>query len=410
MRCVLLVLLILIGFSGGACAAQPQDETVRYVNGEVITFADVTTRYIDRIHDFERRKLVTPDSNNLAEKTQFMQDSLEELTDEDLMVQEAKLKKLVPDHDKVVKEILDLTQAGARSGLLTLADQAKAGKMREREESIEFLIDYFYDVRSPEVTPQQLFQTYQDHRQEYLKPARAHILAIVLLPSEAALINDVQRTAANIFKLAVDVSDPVLAKAASNRLDAYTDSKVTAEGQKALLDAGIKELAQAVDRTDLDAKSHSLAQQAVELQQREAGLHDLPQCLQTLQDLRGSLVGKGEDDFRAAARRVSQDAHASDGGDQGWIEPGQFPAAVDQRVYKLPPHAMSEVFEANQTAWLVYLLDSAPAHVQTFPEVVGILERELFRTRHEELKKQVATLLRKKASIRDVVPISQLTQ
>ena len=185
--------LIPIGLSGYACvvAAQSEDETVRYVNGEVITFADVATRYADRYVDFERRKLVTPETR--VEKIKFMQDSLDELTDEELMVQEAKAKKLVPDHEKVVKEILDLTQGGAKAGLLTLADQAKARKMREREESIEFLLDYFYDVRSPDVTPEQLWQAYQDHRQEYLQPARARMLSIVLIPSEAALINDVER-------------------------------------------------------------------------------------------------------------------------------------------------------------------------------------------------------------------------
>ena len=404
---LLAVLIALLALRSLAAAEQPDDETIRYVNGEVITYDQCIERYAQLRDEYQHMQLVTP--GNKAERIAFMQKALEELTDEQLMVQEAKLKKMVPDHDKVVLEVLERAKE-SNGQMLTLADQARARKELERSESIDFLLNYFYDERTPEITPDQLWAAYQEHRADFQRPPRAHVLAIMMLPSETALISGLDRQASDIFKAAVDVPDAALAKSANDRLNAYIAPKVTDAQQQQLLDDCLKELAAAASRTDLDAKTHDLAESAVDVLKGRAALRDLPQLHKDLNSLRDSLVMRDSDAFRDAARKSSQGPHRDEGGDQGWVEPGQFPPEVDQRIFKLPANAMSDVFEANQAAWLLLVLETQPAHVESFSEVLGILEKNLFRMRKEALRHQVAAQLRQKASIIDVVPVADLVQ
>jgi len=407
MRSLVILIVLLAWRSLAAAAATPDDETVRYVNGEVITYEQCMERYGQLYQEYQRMQLVTPSSH--AEKVAFMQKALEELTDEQLMVQEAKLKKMVPDHDKVVLEVLERAKE-SNGQMLTLADQARARKELERSESIDFLLNYFYDERTPEITPDQLWAAYQDHRADFQRPPRAHVLAIMMLPSEAALISGLDRQSSDIFKAAVDVPDAALAKSANDRLNAYIAPKVTDAQQKQLLDDCLAELAGAASRTDLDAKTHDLAESAVDVLKGRAALRDLPQLHKDLNSLRDTLVMRDADAFREAAKKTSQGPHRDEGGDQGWVEPGQFPPEVDQRIFKLPANAMSDVFESNQAVWLLLVLETQPAHTETFSEVLGILEKNLFRMRKEALRHQVALQLRQKASIMDVVPVADLVQ
>jgi hypothetical protein len=172
----------------------------------------------------------------------------------------------------------------------------------------------------------------------------------------------------------------------------------------------LADLATAAKREDLDDKSRAFARAAQDLLAQAASIRDLDQTVTLLEAERAQLVGKDEDAFRAAARRISQGPNAGEGGEQGWVEPGTFPPEVDQRVFAQVTGTVSEVFVANQAAWLVFVQSREDARVRSFDEVEGELEASQRRLRREELRRKVAGILRAKASIADVAPVSSLVE
>ncbi|MBA3710565.1 MAG: peptidyl-prolyl cis-trans isomerase, partial [Planctomycetes bacterium] len=387
-------------------AEAADDQALRYVNGEVITVSDVKMRTSERLSDYEHKGKVTPKSD--AEMVPFLRESLEQLTDEALLVQKAKEQKMVPDHDRVVLEVLERAKELGRD--LTLRAQAEARRDLERQQSIDYLLTYYYGNRTPEATPQALRAAYDARQGEFHRPPRARILQIILRPSDRDLDRDLRRAKTDLLKRAQDAKDPSIAQAATGRLTAYLAEGTTRADQDRLLDEFIAEVAQAASRDDLDDASRAMARQAETVRAKGAEIRDAEQTAQALAALRAELDGKGEEAFRAAARRVSQGPNASEGGEQGWVEPGYYPQEFDQRVFALDAGAISEVFTVNQAACLVYILERQEARLRGFPEVSGELELILQRERREQMRRQVVSILRAKASITDLVPIASLLE
>src|SRR3954452_13603107 len=102
MRRVLTSLLLCCALTAPAAVT---DQALRYVNGEVVTMSDVRLRYEIRMQEYLRQGRVLPTTRD--EVNAFNQDSLEQLTDEILMVQKARELKLVPDHDTIVLDVLE---------------------------------------------------------------------------------------------------------------------------------------------------------------------------------------------------------------------------------------------------------------------------------------------------------------
>jgi parvulin-like peptidyl-prolyl isomerase len=393
-----------------AQAAVPTDQALRYVNSEVITLADVIDRVHERLDDYRREGRVAPSlaprtADERAALLAFFKESLEQLTDEELMLQRAKELKLVPDHDRVVLEVL--TRARQLGTGLPLADQAKARKLLERTESIDLLLSYFFEIRTPEPTPQALRAEYIAHQKDFRRPPKARVLQIIMRPSDPALAKDVRRQKTELFKRTQDAPDQAVAQIASSRLQAYLDGDAAA--QTRLLDELIQDLCDAGKREDLDAKSRELTKAAQAVHDQESGIRDLDQTVAALTEVRAGIEGKGEQAFRDAAKRVSEGRGASEGGQQD-VEPGVFPTEVDQRIFTLEPGTLSEVFTANQAAWLVYVVSRDKERIQTFEEVQGELRRSLEAERRKALRARVAAMLRGKASINDVASVDSLLE
>ncbi|MBA2479192.1 MAG: peptidylprolyl isomerase [Planctomycetes bacterium] len=400
----LLLLMMMLLAARSAWAEAAYDQALRYVNGEVITVSDVKIRSGERLGEYQRRGKVTPQSD--AEMVPFMQESLEQLTDETLLVQKAKEMKMVPDHDRVVLEVLERAKELGRD--LSLRAQAEARRDLERQQSIEFLLTYHYAARTPEATPQALLAAYNARQREFHRPARARILEIILRPSDPDLAKDLRRAKTDLFKRAQDAKDPAIAVAATSRLEAYLVEGATRADQDVLLDAFIADVVAAGARDDLDDGGKTLVRQAEAVRDRGAVMRDPEQTAQTLAELRAELDGKGEEAFRAAARRVSQGPNAAEGGDQGWVEPGYYPPAFDERVFALAAGEMSQVFTVTNATCLVYVLEREQARLRSFSEVSGELEAILQRERRDQLRRTVVMILRGKAAITDLVPIASL--
>jgi hypothetical protein len=404
MRALLVILLVGSALASQClCGAVADDQAVRYVNGEVITLADVYMRGADRLSSYAHDAPARPQGR--PETIAFMEESLDQLTDEQLMVQKAQSLKLIPDHDKVVLEVLELSKESGTG--LSLADQARARKIRERQQSIDFLLTYFYDIRTPQTTPAQLWEAYQSHQEEFRRAARARVLLIMLRPSDPSVAKDLQRAKIEIFKQLQDAPDAAIAKIGTSRMDRFLATEDKSE-QEHLLDDSMSELAAAAVRTDLDAKSHDLVLKATDLKSQEDGIRTLDQQVAELTRLRATISGKGEEAFRALAQRVSQGPHATEGGDQGWKDQGEFPDEVDSRIFALPANGLSDVFTANQAAWLILIAEREPSRVKSFGEVLGVLETSLHRDRRADMRKKVAAILRLNASITTVIPIASL--
>lgn len=403
MRLALLVLLCC--FTAGAHAeSAAYDQALRYVNGAVITSSDVRERNAMRVQEYAITGKVVPQTK--AEIEAFMQASLEALTDEELMVQRARELKLVPDHDRIVLDVLERANREGRGR--SLAEQARARRQLERQQCIDFLLTYFHDQRTPQITPEAMRGVYDRRRDEFRRPPRARALTIVLRATDPAIAKDLRRAKADLFKRAQGAADPVIAAAASSRIDAYVADGVTMAEQTRLLDECLAEIAAQAERADLDESSRQLAQLAVELKTDADAVVDLDQCRAQLEAARGELTGKGEEAFRAAARRLSKGRGADEGGEQGWTEPGTFPTEVEQRLFALPTGEVSEVLIANQAAWLLLVLEREDARVRSFDEVAGEIESALRRDRREAMRQLAASILRSKASVRDVAPVASI--
>ena len=112
-------LLLILVCSAWSAAAVVADQALRYVNNEVVTMGDVATRNQQRIAEYSRRGIPVP--QNRTELIKFSKETLEDLTDESLLVQEAKTLKAVPDREAIVREVLEAAK-GAGSAL-TLRDR-----------------------------------------------------------------------------------------------------------------------------------------------------------------------------------------------------------------------------------------------------------------------------------------------
>jgi parvulin-like peptidyl-prolyl isomerase len=384
------------------------DQSLRYVNGDVITVSDMRRRTFERKMEDGRAGKVGPNAGStVAERTAYDQVSLDELTGETLLLQKAKELKMTPDHDRIAMMVLDEAKAAGHG--YTLKDQAERRKELEREESINLVLRYYYQTKAPDIEPASMWKDYQAHQADYNMPPRVHVLQIIMRPSDPGERQDLATDERNTFRDAQGAVDAALQQAAVGRVDALVAAPTPAD-QQAILDAALKDIAAADARNDLGDADRKLTKHAVALLARKTAFRDSDQTVAALDAIRQSLIGKGEDAFRAAAKANSQGPNADLGGELGWLEPGFYPAVFDQNVFPLAAGAMSPVFLSNSVACLVYVVANDPPRVRSFAEVTGNLTADLERQRLAAIKAQAIAILKVKASIRDVIPLSSLTE
>lgn len=395
-------LLLLLLVATAARAAVLADQAVRYVNDEVITLGDVAMRNQMRIADYQRRGLVVPGTR--AELLAFSQRTLEDLTDEALLVQEAAKLGMTSDHEGLVREVLDASKrAGAA---LTLRDQAEQRRLVERSRKVDGVIGY-YEGHSPMPTPSALEDLYRRHLAEFARPPRARVLQMVVQPSPPEARQEL-RTAKNaLLRRAQAVAAPVLRTAAQRRLDEFL--LAAPARQEEVLDALVQDLAAHAGEADLDDAAAALVQDAAGIARRQAALRTPEDVRALLETARLALAGRWgrdlEDAFRAAARRLSQGPAADQGGQLGWVEPGTYSPAFDEAVFNRRPGTMSPVFQVGQAFCLVLVAERVEARTRSFDEVSGELDLMERRRRREQVRTTLVGILRAQAMIRDVAPL-----
>jgi parvulin-like peptidyl-prolyl isomerase len=393
----MLRLLALVLFAAAAPAAVIADQAMRYVNNEVITMGDVAMRNQLRLADQQRRGQVMPQTRD--EIIAYSKQTLEDLTDEVLIAQEAKTLGMKNDHESLVRDVLEASRnAGAA---FTLRDQADQRRLMERARTVESVLG-FYEGRWPQPSPLALEQLYQKHRGEFNRPPRARTLQIVVHPSAPEQRLEL-RAAKNALLRRAQAIPGAVAEAAKVRLDEFLEAGPNE--QEAVLDRLVADLA-ALAPAGADEATTAAIQEAARIAQRQATLRSPEEARRLLEVVRLSLAGRFgrdlEEGFREAARRLSQGPNAEQGGQLGWVEPGTWSKAFDDAVFNLPPGRVSQVFITGQAACLVLVAERIEARTRTFDEVSGELELVERRKRRQEVRSRLVQILRLQAMIRDV--------
>ena len=121
-----------------------------------------------------------------------------------------------------------------------------------------------------------------------------------------------------------------------------------------------------------DAKGETSALGQAPSQRALVALHDLD----------------GGKDFREVARARSEDSHAAEGGEMGWVKRGELVAAVEEKVYALEAGKYSAVVEVPDAFHIFKVLEKKPATVKPLEEarakVEAVLSAEKAQARYKE--------------------------
>jgi parvulin-like peptidyl-prolyl isomerase len=398
---LIISLLALCPLSAGELA----DETVRYVNDQVISLGDVMQRNSERLGS---DKGATP--SGISAWMAFSRVSLEEITEEELLIQYAKRFAeerhfQLLDHEKITQLVLERAKTAGRT--MTLREQAIQRKVIERKQSIEFIMG-FLEMRAATIGPVELLHDYQSRAKDFYRPPRAKLLEIVLRATGAAERQEVKQAKLTVFKRCQEAKDPAVRAAVESRLDAFLAG--TPDVQQPLVAQAVAEVAAMANRTDLDPASLELVRAAAQAVATESKLRDADAAIKQLGEIRAQIAGKGIDAFKAAARQSSQGPGASDGGDRGWLEPGTEGKEFDDVVFALKPGELSPVFRNGPLACLVLVTETVEARSREFNEVTAEIEASMRPKRLQLIRQEALGMLRAQASIRDVASLEKLRE
>jgi hypothetical protein len=379
------------------------DRPVRFVNDRILTIGDIRTRNGMRVELFRRAGKVLPD--NREGMLRFNRDTLEELTDEELLVQKAEELQVSIDRDRLSADVI----AEARQRGLALRDIAVLRHVRDREAKVDAVLGWF-DSRAASISPNELRATYDRRQQDFVRPPRARTLLIALRPTADDEHKDLVKAMAGLMREAQQDADAAIAAAAASRLDAFLAADTA--GQATLLARVATDIAAQGERTGLSKASAMLTKQAGELLHRWSAVRTREECEQQLSELHTALTAlpaaQRADVFRERARAISQGPQASEGGLLGWVEPGTFGKEIEEQSLAMPALEPSAPFWTGGAAAMILVLEREEGRTQSFAEVSAALQASMERERRNQTRSRVTGVLRSQASIRDMVDLDQL--
>ncbi|MCX8038948.1 MAG: SurA N-terminal domain-containing protein, partial [Planctomycetota bacterium] len=256
MRRALLVLWLWLGgavLGAGEELGRVVDQPLRFVNGRVITIGDLRWRNGMRVESYRRAGRPLPETR--AALLAFHRESLEELTDEELLLQQAEELGVSIDREQLASDV----RSEARERGLDIRQLAQLKRWREREAKLRVVVNWV-EGRAPAVAPQQLALAYQQRRQEFARPARARVRLLALRPASDDERRELRRQLANLMRDVQQSPEEPLAALARSRLEEFLAADV--EGQQSILLA----FAQAVAASEsVQREGRALVERAREL-------------------------------------------------------------------------------------------------------------------------------------------------
>jgi hypothetical protein len=402
-RCLipLLFACALCGADAAASSGRVVDRPVRFVNNRIVTISDILVRNGVRIEQWRQSATgVLPDN-----RLQFSRETLELLTDEELLVQKAEELQVAIDRDQLSSEVI----AEARMRGLALRDIAELRRFRDREAKRDAVLGWF-ESRAATISPSELQHAYESRKAEFVRPPRARTLMIALRPTGDNERRELVKATAGLMSAAQTDKDPALAAAATSRLDALLAADLA--GQETILAEVATAIAAQAEREGLGKESAGLVTQATELAVRWRGVRSRATCQTLLEQLRAEVLQLPAEQRAAAfaqrAQAISQGPHAADGGMLGWVEPKTYGAEIEEQALAMPLHEPSTPFSSGDALAIVLVTEREEGRTQSFNEVSAALQAALDRERRIEVRRRVIAVLRSQSSIRDVVDLDTL--
>lgn len=109
-------------------------------------------------------------------------------------------------------------------------------------------------------------------------------------------------------------------------------------------------------------------------------------------------IRNGED-FEDLARQFSEDAHAAEGGQVGWVRKGEFLPSIEKALHELNQGAISPVLETAAGYHLFRVEEKDPGKVSSLEEVREKIRADLFREKAEKRFKEWMEELKTQAYI-----------
>lgn len=381
------------------------DRPVRFVNDQVVTIGDIRSRNGIRVELFRRAGRVLPD--NREGLLRFNRDTLEELTDEELLVQKADELKVAIDRDRLSSDVI----AEARQRGLALRDIATLRKVRHREAKVDAVLGWF-ESRGASITPSELRAAYDHHLADFARPPRARTRLIALRPTADDERRELVKGLAGLMREAQQSDDQAIVTAAASQLDAFLAAD--SAGQEIILAQVADDVAKNGERASLGKTALALTKRAGELLTRWRAVRSREQCLSELCALRDELMRleapARDGPFAAWAKAHSQGPQATEGGLLGWVEPKTFGRDIEDQALAMPVGEPSAPFWTGGAAAVVLVLEREDGRTQSFAEVSAALQASLERERRQQVRNRVTAVLRSQASIRDVVDLGLLLQ
>jgi hypothetical protein len=404
-RCLILLLFVcaLCGADAAASSGTVVDQPVRFVNDRIVTIGDIRTRNGMRIELWRRAARVLPDSREGL--LRFNRETLEELTDEELLVQKAEELQVAIDRDQLSSDVI----AEARERGLALRDIAVLRRIRDREAKVDAVLGWF-ESRAATISPSELQHAYDRRKADFVRPPRARTLLIALRPTSDDERRELVKAMAGLMRSAQTDTDAAIAAAAGSRLDAFLAADLA--GQEAILAEVAAAIAAQAGREGLGKESTGLVARAGELAVRWGGVRSRAACETLLDHLRTDLLQQPAEQraaiFAQRAQAISQGPHAADGGMLGWVEPKTYGAEIEEQALAMPLNEPSAPFNSGGALALILVTEREDGRTQSFNEVSAALQASLDRERRAEVRSRVTSVLRSQSSIRDVVSLDSL--
>ncbi len=403
----ILSVVLVPGVFAGDASDPATDLTVRYVNNEVITWGDVQLQMEMRRQDFARRGRVLPRTR--AERIEFCKLALDELTGDTLLTQRAKEMGILADHDDIVLQVL--TNAKRNGFGLSLRDQAEQRRHLERKQTINDIVRW-YNSMMPQPRPQDLLDIYNSGVIRQDLPDQAKLLQIILRPTPPEERAALKTAKSQLLRKAQDGVDPALKAIVEARLNDFL--KADSASQEAVLDGLVADLAALKPRADLPRGDQILVEAAATITRRQAQQLDAAQVRAKLEVIRLQLIGLSGKTmavaFAAAAATVTQSPPEVRGNEDGYVESGTYTKDFDAVAFALKPNELSQVFTLGEVSGLLFCIDRKAARTRSFDEVSGQIESALLERRYAVAKQRAVTILKAKASIRDLVDLDRLVE
>ncbi|MFM2089536.1 MAG: SurA N-terminal domain [Planctomycetota bacterium] len=398
-----LICLLLAGAAGAADLLA--DAVLRHVNGEAVTIGDVRARNQLRLTDLARSGAQPPRSAD--ESLRFSAATLDLLTDERLLVQEAERLGVVIDEARIARAVVEEARSTGRGQ--SLAAQAEARRHLERQQRIEAVVGLF-ESRTHHPARSEVAAEYERRKADFARPARAWVTAWAIRPA-----SDAERRAAEDERLALlrdaqQAADPALRAAATAAMAAVLADGAGPREQDAATRGLAALLADAAARDDLDERDRGLVRRATGLRERAARERDRAACEAEAARVRALIAGLPADQREPALgdlARTAQGPNASGGGRIDALEPGRQGGAFDQAVFALPAGGLTEPFWHQGALWIVSVRTLEEARQRTLDEVAGEIETTLRRGRTAQVRERLVGVLRGRAVIQDRLPLAE---